>query len=121
MGKTTNQSQARERARAARAAADADRVERDKRIEAAQVDYFTAIAERDDLVEQITAIDTRLTDAIEAIATEGEPVDRVAALLDSDVPSVRKLRRAAKRAETTSADADEVSEPLGDSPLSAQG
>lgn len=112
MGKTTNQSQARERARAARAVADADRVERDKRIEAAQVDYFTAIADRDDLLEQIAAIDTRLSDAIGVIANEGESMERVAALLDTDLPAVRKLRRSVKRAGPSTPE-DQASEPLG--------
>lgn len=112
MAKTSVQIQARDRARAARAKADASRVERDKRIEQAQVDYFTATAEREQLVDQLAAIDGRLSSAVDRIASEGEDNDRIAALLDADVATVRRLRREAKT--TAASTADTGSEPLGE-------
>jgi hypothetical protein len=90
----------RDRAREARLALDAERARRDEKIEDAAAKFFDAVEERAELVAQLDGLDTTMGAAIEALTTLGEPVNRIAALLDIDVKEVRRLRPAEQRKPT---------------------
>jgi len=88
---------ARDRAREARLALDAERAKRDEKIEDAAAQFFDAIDERAELVAQLDRLDGMMGAAIEALTTLGEPVNRISALLDIDVKEMRRLRPAPER------------------------
>ena len=103
MAKASAQLAARERARKAKATADAERVERDGRIEDHQVRYFTADAQVTELEEQLTVLRRTMVAAVEKISEEGEPLDRIASLLDSTPADIRALRKLTAPASTAAA------------------
>lgn len=95
---------ARERARAAKAKLDAERAERDKKIEAAATDFYVAAGLVEDLEQQIEDARGSMSAAVVALGDLGEPVDRIAALCGVTAPEVRALKKAGSKKKTGPAD-----------------
>lgn len=95
MVSTTKRIDARERARQARLRVDAEREERDRKIEAAATEYFKADDERGAVVAQLETAQGKVDSAIRALLELGESPRRVAALLEIEPADVRRARESA--------------------------
>jgi len=101
MGKTTTDTiTARQRAREARAKLTADRAARDRRIEDATTDAYTAMDWRANAAAEVLAAEVKLGKALAALRDEGEPVANVATLTGLSDAEVRRLTPAAVKKST---------------------
>ena len=96
MGRSV-QVQARERARAAKAKVDADRAERDEKLESLATDFYTGQVTIDNLLTQQAEARLDMARAVVALGDLGEPVDQVAALCGCTAAEVRALRKEASK------------------------
>lgn len=92
MARTTKQIDARERARKARLRVDAEREQRDRKIEDAAADYFTAADNYAEVSRKLEEIESRMGTAVKSLLDLGESQVRIAALLGIDTKEVRRLR-----------------------------
>ncbi|WP_324654081.1 hypothetical protein [Georgenia sp. H159] len=67
MARTTKQVDARERARKARLRVDAEREQRDRKIEDAAADYFTAAANYAEVAEKLEEVEERMRTAVKSL------------------------------------------------------
>jgi len=106
MGKTKSSRavSARERARQARLRIDAEREERDRKIEETAAAYFTAADEHAEVTAQLEAIESRMRDAVIQLLDLGETKNRVAALLGIETRDVRRMRTEHGQASTITDD-----------------
>jgi hypothetical protein len=86
---------ARQRARERRLKLDADRIDREARIDAAVGDYELVRVEVDAARAALASAEVALRRAVAAVLAEGEPVDRVAALCELSPADVRRLSKLA--------------------------
>lgn len=95
MGRKTNSAvEARKLARERRMKLDADRAERDERIEAAAAAVFVAQADRDDALAAVAAADAAIAGSVRAlIDDEGLTQQQTGDLLGLDAPEVRRLAK----------------------------
>ena len=82
------------RARKRRLAVDAERDERDRRVEQAAADVFVLLDERADAVAKLTDLDEQIGCAVRRIAAEGLTLASVSTLLELDLADVRNLAKA---------------------------
>ncbi|PFG45052.1 hypothetical protein ATJ97_0105 [Georgenia soli] len=92
MARTKSRIDARERARLARLRVDAEREQRDRKIEDAAAEYFTALDEHGELAAKLKAIESRMHTAVLDLLDLGESQARVAALLEIEAREVRRIR-----------------------------
>lgn len=88
---------ARDRAREARLALDAERARRDEKIEDAAAQFFDALDERAEVLAQLERLDTAMGAAVDALTALGESTSRISALLDIDAKELRRLRPTTER------------------------
>lgn len=84
---------ARERARTAKARLDAQRADREKRVEDAATDFYTASDLRDEALAEIARREQEMAEAIDTLQTDGENFERIAELCGTTTSEVRRLRR----------------------------
>lgn len=92
MARTTKRIDARERARKARLRVDTQREQRDRKIEDAAADYFTAADDYAEAANKLEEIESRMRTAVKSLLDLGESQARIAALLEIDTKEVRRLR-----------------------------
>ena len=90
--RTASKSDARERARAARLRLDADRAERDRKLEEAATAFFVGDSRRTDLLAQVQEADQEMGRAVTDLVDLGETPNRIATLLGIATSEVRRLR-----------------------------
>ncbi|MGL5829876.1 MAG: hypothetical protein ACRC0L_09955 [Angustibacter sp.] len=104
---------ARERARSAKAELDAQRAEREKKIEDAAANYYEAEDAIREADEARSLAQLRAAQAIaELIDVHDEPADRVAALCGLTVPKVRALRKQALKEAAAEVEDSPPAEPV---------
>ncbi len=91
--KTASKVSARERARAAKARLDAQRAEREKRIEDAATVFYEATDRRDVALAEVTVQENAMAQAVMALQADGETVERIAELCGTSPAEIRRLRR----------------------------
>ncbi len=74
-------------------AADQDRRDRDRRIEAAAAEVFLSLAAREHAAALVCDAETRVGAALRRLLAEDIDVDRAAALCELSVREVRRLSR----------------------------
>lgn len=92
MVSTSKKQAARHRARQARLRIDAERADRDKKIEDAATTFFAAVDDRDELMAKVRDQEERMDGAIAALHSLGESQTRIAELLGVDRRRVRQAR-----------------------------
>jgi hypothetical protein len=85
------------KARKRRLAIDAERDERDRRVEQAAADVFVLLDERADAVARLTELDEQIGCAVRRIVAEGVTLVSVSALLELDLADVRNLAKASAK------------------------
>lgn len=98
---------ARERARAAKAVLDAERAERERKIEDAATSFYAAVDERDEAQAQSNAAEERMGQAVADLTELGEPGDRIATLCGIEASEVRRLVKAHRHANSTDKPTDD--------------
>lgn len=81
---------ARDRARKARLRLDAERAERDRKIEEAAATFFAAADDRDELMVKVRGLEESMDAAIVTLRSLGESQTRIADLLGIDRRRVRQ-------------------------------
>lgn len=89
---------ARRRAREAKARLDAERIERDKKIEETATAFYVAEDKIQDLRDQLTQAETERNVHVHALLDLGETADRVAVLTGLTTKDVRQIKRTAPTA-----------------------
>ena len=90
MVSTSKKQAARDRARQARLRLDAERAERDQKIEEAAAAFFTAVDEREELMVKVRDLEESMNAAIVTLRSLGESQTRIADLLGIDRRRVRQ-------------------------------
>ncbi len=98
--KTAGKVSARDRARAAKARLDAQRADRERRIEDAATAYYAAVDARDEALAVAAQREQDMADAVGALQEDGETVDRIADLCETSAKEVRRLLRLGGGADT---------------------
>ncbi|HZL05757.1 MAG TPA: hypothetical protein VFE45_10130 [Coriobacteriia bacterium] len=88
--RTANQSDALERARAARLRLDVEREQRDRQIEDAAAAYFSNNDVRGELLLQVKAVEAEIAASLRRLRDLGESTARIAQLLSISAADVRK-------------------------------
>ena len=84
---------ARSRARAAKARLDAERIERDKRIEDATTKFYAADDAVAQLKESLSTAESERDQYVIELLDLGESVDRVSVLTELPATEIRKVKR----------------------------
>jgi hypothetical protein len=114
VGKTASAKQAAlAKARQRRLALDAERDERDRRIEDAAAEVFVLLAQRAEAEQAAAAANLSIGRALRVVLSEGVGLDGAAQLVDLDAGEVRRLTRTATR-EATTDDASPADPPAMD-------
>ena len=90
---------ARRRAREAKAVLDAERMERDKKIEETAIAFYVADDKIQDLRDQLTQAETERNAHVLALLDLGETADRVAVLTGLTTKDIRQIKRTATTTE----------------------
>ena len=104
---------ARNRARERRLALDADRRRREERVDVAVADFDLASANREAALATVIACEVAMGAALSRVLTEGESMERAAALCEINASEVRRLARLApeEASNAPAHDARETGEP----------
>lgn len=84
---------AREKARSAKAALDAQREEHDRLVEEATTEYYVAIQEAEDARSEVVAAEERQVQALHRLITAGETNETIVALTGATATTVRAARK----------------------------
>lgn len=91
--KTSTVTEARRRAREAKAALDAERREHEQRVEAGATDYYVAVGNLEELRAQMHQHQVAADQAVVSLLDLGETADRVAKLTGLSTRDVRRIKR----------------------------
>lgn len=92
--KTSTVTEARRRAREAKAALDAERARHDKQVEEATTNYYVAVGRIEELQTEIGEQQDAADATVRQLLDMGETADRVAQLTSLTTREVRRVRRA---------------------------
>jgi hypothetical protein len=111
---------ARERARQAKARADAQRQDRERAVQGAQEAFFEGELQRNEALAEADRHETEMARQVRALLELGEPVARVAQLCELTETEVRSLSRRAASADDDRSPAPSAAVPqLPDRPAAA--
>ncbi len=91
--KTATVTEARRKAREAKAALDAERRDHERRVEEQTTEYYVAMGNLEDLQKQIRAERAQADTAVCALLDLGESADTVAKLTGLSIREVRRIKR----------------------------
>lgn len=84
---------AREKARSAKAALDAQRAEHDRLLEEATTEYYVAVEEAENARSEVVAAEDRQVQALRRLVNAGENNETIAALTGATLTAVRSARK----------------------------
>lgn len=84
---------ARDKARSAKAALDAQREEHDRLLEEAATEYYVAVQEAEDARSEVVAAEERQVQALRRLITAGENNETITALTGATKTTVRAARK----------------------------
>lgn len=86
---------ARDKARSAKAALDAQREEQDRLVESATTDFYIAVEQAETARSEVLAAEERQGDALRRLVALGEDNETIAALTGAVMTAVRSARKSA--------------------------